>query len=95
MAELPAHLEQIGHVNRDGDHVVVHIRADASGYLAVLQNHGPAWDRALELLDRLERSFRSPEWIHWTRHHMPETVRASAMHTAYDRRRRARRRRHH
>lgn len=93
MAELPAHLRQVGHITRQGDRVTLTIRADGSAYLAVLQNHGPAWDRLLELQAALARSLEGSALLHYATHHLPEEPRISAMHAAYDRRRRARRRR--
>lgn len=82
-----------GHITRDGRRVTLTIRADASSYLAVARDHGPAWDRLLELQAALARQLEGSALLHHARHHMPEEPRISAMHTAYDRRRRARRRR--
>lgn len=94
MARLPDHLDQAGHITRDGDRVVVHIRADVSGYLTVARNLGPAWDRLAELSRRLGDLLEGQGGLaHRLRHHGLEDPRISTMHAAYDRRRRARRRR--
>lgn len=72
------------HIARSGDRLVVTITVDTSQFVAKLENLGPAWDR----LDRWIARWKGAQ----RRHHRPERPHLSAMHTAYDRRRRARRR---
>lgn len=81
MATLPDYLRETHHISRAGDRLVVTITADASAFLASLRNLGPAWDVLGRWFDRHDQ------------HHRPEHPTRTAMHVAYDRRRRARRRR--
>jgi hypothetical protein len=59
--------------------VTVHLDVDVSAYLAAIE--------------RMRLLLATPTVRHWISHHAPEDPAASAIHAAYDRRRRARRRR--
>lgn len=65
-------------------HVV--LKLDTSRFEAAMR-------RAAAAASRLSLAFATPAMRHQLRHHHLETPARSAMHTAYDRRRRARRRR--
>ena len=68
--------------------VVLTINEDA--FMAALSR---AAERAALAMRRFGLAFMSAQRRHQLRHHRPEVAHISAMHAAYDRRRRARRRR--
>lgn len=66
----------------------------AGGLIVTLTADTTAFRHALEqALAALAEIIDTPEWRHWARHHRPEEPNLTAMHAAYDQRRRARRRR--
>lgn len=70
--------------------VKVQLQVDVSGYLSAMREASEAATSFARLSARLSAARAA---AHQRRHHHPETPEATRLHAAYDRRRRARRRR--